>query len=350
MLPVTYALPLLPTMGVGSYAAPGWFLAASKLARAGEFGPHDVEELFEDATRVVIEDQIDAGLDIITDGELMRQRFVYEVCGRLSGVERLPATRKLGVPAYDTAPRFVAQGKLSAPGGLGVVAEFRRAARIARGRLVKVALPGALSFALPVQPGGRSAASVLDDLIAIVRQEIHALVEAGASYIQLDEPGLATGEEDSKPPEMRAEVINATLEGFRARTAVHVCFGNNAGRPTAARHHRPLLSALERLRCDQLVLEFANREMSEVELLGPLGQQFEIAAGVIDVKNFHVEHPQEVATRLDRVLGFVPPPRLTATADCGLSALPRYIAKRKMRALVEGTRLVRARLDGRVSA
>ena len=102
--------------------------------------------------------------------------------------------------------------------------------------------------------------------------------------------------------------------------------------------------AMQALECDQLVLEFANREMADVELLGPLSEKFDIAAGVIDVKNFHLETTEEVASRIRRCLDFVPAEKLSITGDCGFSALPRYLARRKMQAMVAGARAVRETL------
>jgi 5-methyltetrahydropteroyltriglutamate--homocysteine methyltransferase len=336
-------LPILPTMGVGSYAAPGWFIAAQKQIREGAFGAHDIEELYDDATRAVVADQIEAGLDILSDGELSRQRFVYEMFGRVSGLERVPARRKLGIAGYDQAPHFVARDPIAAPNGLGTVAEFRRVTALAGGRAVKVALPGPLTFFGAVDPGARDADEVLGEIVALVRAEIAALAAAGADYIQIDEPGLATSAKGLSLA-ARAEAINRAAAGTQAKLAVHVCFGNNAGRPMSARAHAPLLGAIEKLECAQLVLEFANREMSEVELLADLAKRYEIAAGVIDVKNFHVESPEEVAARIAGVLRHAPAARVAVTADCGFSALPRYVARAKMRAMVAGARLARERL------
>lgn len=337
-------LPLLPTMGVGSYAAPGWFLAVQRLARDGALGPHDLEEMFEDATRIVVGEQIEAGVDILTDGELARQRFVYEMFGRLTGLERVAPRRKLGIAGYDQAPHFVARGRIEAPNGLGAVAEFLRLETLARGRATKIAVPGPLTFAGAVRAGTDAVGdTVIDDLVAIVRMELAALAAVGADYIQLDEPGLATTPR-GLAPEAAAEIINRAIEGIPARIAVHVCFGNNAGRPMAPRTHAPLLGAIGRLRCAQLVLEFANREMAELELLGPLAEKFAIAAGVIDVKNFHVETEEDVAARIAAVLRHMPAAQLTITADCGFSALPRYVARAKLQAMVAGARLARRRL------
>jgi len=332
----------LPAFGVGSYAAPGWFLALQRLIKPDELGEIDARELIEDATRVVVEDQIEAGLNVISDGELGRQRFVFEVMGKLANLERLPPPRRLGIAGYDKAPGFVSVGPLTAERGLGTVAEFARTRAIAPDHWIKVAIPGPLTFANYIKPGQRSPEVVLGELVQVVRGELVALAQAGCSYLQLDEPGLA------RPPygmsfEDGARTINRAIEDVPGRTAVHVCYGNNAGRPMADRRLRPMLPALMSLACDQLLLEFAAKEMSDVELLGELAGKFEVGVGVIDVKNFHLETPEDVARRLDACLKHAPIERLGATCDCGFSALPRYLAREKMHALVAGARLVRGR-------
>jgi 5-methyltetrahydropteroyltriglutamate--homocysteine methyltransferase len=338
---------LLPTMGVGSAASPGWLIAARERIREGSFGPLDAEEAFEDGTRIAIADQVEAGLDVISDGELRRQRFVYEMFGAFRGLARVPAARRVGVPGYDQAPRFTSTERVTAPDGLGVVAELERLRRLAPGRALKVALPGPLTFAGPIDEAGGyggDRAALLDDLVAIVRGELAALVAAGADHVQLDEPSLTTWRGDLGPA---AAAINRALAGLSVRTAVHVCFGNNAGRPNADRDLRRLLPALRALACRQLVLEFANRQMADVECLDELAGSHEIAAGVVDVKSFHQETAADVAARIRSVLVHVPAERLTVTADCGFSALPRWLARVKLAALVEGTRLVRAELPAR---
>ncbi len=333
-------LPLLPTMGVGSYAAPGWLISGQRQIRDNAFGPGDIDEMFEDATRIAIADQVDAGLDVISDGELHRQRFVFEMFSHLAGIARVPPQRRLGIPGYDMAPQFAVEGTVAAPKGLGVVQEFRTLQRLAPGRRLKVAIPGPLTFAGFMRRGNGDSAAVLDQLVAIVRGELEELVAAGAGFIQLDEPGW-TAPSVEIPIGDGVDAINRTLAGLPARRAVHVCFGNNAGRPMADRRFAPLLDRLARLDCEQLVLEFANREMAEIEAMASLAARYEIAAGVIDVKNFHCETPTEVARRIDVCLRHVPSDRLWLTADCGFSALPRWLARQKMQALVEGARLVR---------
>lgn len=337
-------LPMLPTVCVGSYASPVWFVVAQRMLRDGELGEQEVAEVFDDVVAICVADQLEAGIDILTDGEFRRQRFVFELYDRLEGLERHPPQRKWGVPGYDKAPRFRRVAPLTAPRGLGVVAEFQALKRHVPKLPVKMALPGPLTFAAFISAEDGSLPDLLFELEALVRSEIAALVAAGCDYIQLDEPGLAATPH-ALPFEASADAINRTLAGTSARTSLHVCFGNNAGRPFADRRLGRLMPALQRLNCHQLMLEFANREMADVELLAPLSEQFAIAAGVIDVKSFHLETPEDVAERLRRCLEFVPADRLTVTADCGFSALPRYLARDKMHAMVAGARLARKRLE-----
>jgi 5-methyltetrahydropteroyltriglutamate--homocysteine methyltransferase len=334
---------LLPAMGVGSYAAPGWFIAVRQLLKDSDLGEIDARELLEDATRVVVEDQIEAGLNVISDGELARQRFVFEVLGRLSNLARVPPPRRLGIAGYDKAPSFVSIGPIAATQGLGTVAEFERTRTIAPDHWIKIALPGPLTFASYIAPGERSREVVLAELVSVVRAELVALAQAGCNYLQLDEPGL-THMPYGMSFEEGARTINRAIEGVPGRIAVHVCYGNNAGRPMADRRLKPMMPALMSLSCDQLLLEFAAKQMSDVELLGELAGKFEIAAGVIDVKNFYLETPKDVAERIETCLKHVPAERLGVTCDCGFSALPRYLARQKMQAMVAGTKLVRARL------
>lgn len=332
----------LSAMGVGSYAAPGWFLALQKMLKPEDLGEIDARELIEDATRVVVEDQIRAGLNVISDGELGRQRFVFEVLGRLSNLTRLPPPRRLGIAGYDKAPSFVSVGQITAEQGLGTVAEYERTRAIAPDHWIKVALPGPLTFAAYIEPGERSREVVLDELVAVVRAELVALAHAGCNYLQLDEPGFARLPHGLRYEE-GARIINRAIEGVPGRIAVHICYGNNAGRPMADRRLRPMLPALMELSCQQLLLEFAAKQMSDVEYLRELAGKFDVAAGVIDVKNFYLETPEDVAQRIDACLQHTPIERLGVTCDCGFSALPRYLARQKMQALVAGAKLVRGR-------
>lgn len=348
-------LPPLPTMGVGSHAAPGWLFSFRETMRAGKAGPADVDEAYGDATRTAVADQIQAGLDVFGDGELTRDRFVYAMYDRLEGLVRQPVARRLGVPGYDRTPGYVAEERVGAPNGLGLVEDYlflkREVTRqfgpeAAAGRL-KMALPGPITFVRNIQPGAAYAGeaeprpALLGDLVALIRAEVQALAEAGFPLVQLDEPGL-TYPSDWLGQVDAVAAINAVGEPAPGAFAVHVCFGNNASRPYTPRDFDRLEPALETLRADWLFLEFANREMAGLDLIARLSNPARIAAGVIDVKNFHLETADEVARRTERVLAAgIPADRLALTADCGLSAIPRWLGVRKLEALAAGAKLVR---------
>ena len=336
-------LPLIPTMGVGSLAVPGWLSYLRRQMREDVFGPADIAELMEDALRIAVADQLDAGLDILSDGEVRRQRFVFGMHDRLTGLKRLETQRRLGVQGYDQVPQFEVTGAVEAPKGLGIVEDYQWLRQAAPGRALKIAVPGPLTFASMIHRAKRSDESVLDDLVRIVRREVERLLQAGCRRIQIDEPGLAHPTHDLSLV-AAAQMLNRCMEGTSARFGVHICFGNNGGRPVSNRSLERLLPAIDALIANELVLEFANREMAEIEILGQLAGRFHIAAGVVDVKSFYVETGEDVARRLEKVLHHVPVEKLSATADCGFSALPRAVAREKMRALVEGAGMVRGGL------
>ena len=175
-------LPILPTMGVGSYASPGWLVSARQLLRRGELGERDIEELFDDALVICIADQIEAGVDILSDGELRRQRFVFELYESIEGLKRLEPLRRRGVSGYDMAPHYLRIDTVLAPNGLGVVEEFQALIRKSPpGVALKCALPGPMTFARFIDAPQSVVADLLSELVTIVRAELEQLVQVGAT-------------------------------------------------------------------------------------------------------------------------------------------------------------------------
>jgi 5-methyltetrahydropteroyltriglutamate--homocysteine methyltransferase len=338
----------LQTSVVGSHARPSWFVAGIAAAEAGEFGPADLAEMLDDAVDLALRDQEAAGIDIVSDGEMRRAGFfTAEFYRHVTGLRALPADRRLGAGGHDQQHRFEVLEPISAPDGLGVVAEFRYATSRARRRL-KVTLPGPYTLSGRLRTGSGEVYATRDAaaeaFVPILRAELEALVAAGATFIQIDDPSPAIHPD---APSDFAALFNAAVEPIvgQARLGAHLCFGNYLGRPLARRTYRPVLDAMLRFRVDELVLEFANREMAEVDLLGEIAAAGrDVAAGVVDVKNYHLESPDEVAERIDLVLAAgVSPERLTLVPDCGLSQTARWAATAKLRALVAGRDLVRGR-------
>ncbi len=340
-------LGLLPTMGVGSYASPGWLTALRRALRAGTAGPADLEEAILDAVRVAVCDQEDAGLDILSDGEIRRQRFLWNVVEKLSGLNVIPAQRKLGVMSYDSAPRFETVERVSAPEGFGLVQEYTDVRKLTH-KPLKVCCPGPLTIVMPITPKGGYDGDympLLYDLAELVNRELKQVVAAGATFIQIDEPS-AVGRTPVLPVEETVALFNKTVEGLEAKIALHICFGNNQGRPAMKRTYRPLFPGILEAKAEQIALEFSNREMSEVELWSEFGGERELAAGVIDVKSMYLETPEDVAERIRIVLQHIEPEKLYLTCDCGFSASSRGLARAKLHALVAGARIVREELQG----
>jgi 5-methyltetrahydropteroyltriglutamate--homocysteine methyltransferase len=338
----------LGTSVVGSHAHPSWFVSGIAAAERGEFGPADLTEMLDDAVDLALRDQEDAGIDVVSDGEMRRAGFfTAEFYRHVTGVRALPSDRRLGAGGHDQQHRFEVLEPIAAPHGLGVVAEFQYAVTHAR-RPLKVTLPGpyTLSGRLRTGPGEvyghRDAAA--EAFVPILRAELLALVEAGATHIQIDDPSPAIHPD---APTDFAALFNAAVEPIvgRVRLGAHLCFGNYLGRPLARRTYRPVLDAMLEFRVDELVLEFANREMAEVAILGEIAAAGrDVAAGVVDVKNYHLETAEEVAERVDAVLAAgVPPERLTLVPDCGFSQTARWATLAKLRALVAGRDLVAGR-------
>ena len=335
---------LLPTTVIGSYATPSWLWTAMGEIDKGEYGSTDVRETFDDAVNIAIWDQQRAGVDIITDGEMRRWYFVQSFYRRMSGLQDEPALRKVGVYGYDSPPRYRTAGKVTVPDGLGIVGEFEYT-KTHTDRAIKVTCPGPLTLTMHIRPseGYGSRLELAWEFASLINAELKALVEAGAEYVQLDEPSFAIipGELDEW-----IALYNASVEGVDAKLALHVCFGNLGSRPRGKRTYRWMFPALLEANAEQLVFEFANREMSEIDLWKEFGVDKELGAGVIDVKSFYVETPEDVAERIRSVLEYVSPERLYISPDCGFFQLPRWLSYLKLEAMVAGTDIVRRELAG----
>jgi 5-methyltetrahydropteroyltriglutamate--homocysteine methyltransferase len=332
---------LLPATVIGSWSFPGWFekFTADVKDRPEQFGPADRDEAVRDAVRLAIDDQLRAGLDRITDGEMQRVDFNLGFYQYIHGLEPLPRARRWGAPAHDQRDKYKAVRTLSAPGGLGTVAEYRRLREYTNAP-IKMPVPGPFTLAGCIDGGsvydGRKA--VTWALAPIVNAELKAVVAAGVDFIQLDEPSFVCHPGE---PEFFVETLARTVEGVSAYISMHLCFGNYRARAVGHRSYAALLPHLGQARVNQLALEFASREMAEIELLASIPETMDVAVGLIDVKNTWVEPPELVADRLRQVLRHVDARRVSITPDCGFSQTARHVAAAKAAAMVEGARLVR---------
>ena len=336
----------LTTSVVGSHALPGWVVSGIAAADRGELGPVDIRELQDDAVDAALRDQEDAGIDVVSDGEMRRVGFfTAEFYRHLTGLRALPPARRLGAPGHDQQHRFEVLEPIAAPAGLGVVEEFRYA-RTRTAQPIKVTIPGPFTLSGRLTSGSTEVyptrVAAAEAFVPILAAELHGLEAAGATFIQIDEPSPAI--HPDAPADFSA-LFNAVVAGVGpgVRLAAHLCFGNYQGRPLAKRTYRPVLPQLRRFHVAELVLELANRELTELDVLAELAADFDIGAGIVDVKNTWVETPDDIAERIDRVLAMVPAARLSLVPDCGFSQTARGVTKAKLRALVAGRDLVRGR-------
>ena len=341
---MTDSLPLLPTSVIGSHGKPGWWFASVKAWEAGDFGPGDLEEMFDDAVNTAIRDMEDAGIDVITDGEARRtDGYVDTYYKIIKNIAPLPVARKAGPWGYDMQQRYEAVGRIETPpAGFGLVKDFEFLRTHTKKR-VKATCAGPLTFGSRIHPGKayKGVVEVAERFAEVINQELKGLVAAGADWIQLDEParGHVSGEE-------MARLFNMATDGVKAKLGFHICFGNRFGRSRFDRSYRPYFPGVLAARADQLVLEFAGRELSELDLWKEYGQDRELGAGVIDVKGFNPESPEDVAARIRRVLTVCRPEKLYVNPDCGFGWSPRYMCNQKVRALAAGAVLARKQLTG----
>ena len=340
-------LPLLYTHVMGSHGFPGWFWTALDKIKAEEYGQTDAREAFDDATQLAIRDQERAGIDVICDGEMRRFFCVQTFYGKMEGLETLEPLRKTGLYAYDSVPRYRPTSKIRVPKGLGTVDEFKYL-KTQTDRPVKATCPGPVTLSIHVQtrPGdayNNDRLALCWDLVPAVNAELKALAAAGADWIQVDEPSAAIV--PGQAPEY-VKMFNACVEGVKAKIGYHVCFGNLLSRPRGKRSYRWMFPALLETKCQQFVFEYANREMAEIEMWKEIGVDRDIACGVVDVKSFYMETPEDVAERVRLCLEHIPAERLSLVPDCGFFAVPRWVAFEKLKRLAAGAELARKQLKG----
>ncbi len=344
----TSPLPLIPTSVIGSYAWPAWLHTALEASQRGEYGPDDMQEAQDDAVDLALRDQEDAGLDIVSDGEMRRAGFFTAAFyGFLTGLRELPPRRKVGVIGHDQRESYEAIAPIEAPGGLGLLAEYAYASR-RTARPLMMPCAGPFTLAGRIKPGTiyRDRMEVAQALTPIVNRELRALAAAGARYIQIDEPSIAVR---TSAPQVFIDMFNASVEGLAelgVTVGLHLCFGNFVGRPVAWRSYRPLFPHILEANADYFSLEFANRELAEIDLWAEFPSKKILAAGLMDVKNYHVETPEQIAGRVRAALKHVPAEQLWVVPDCGLSQTARWAARAKLRAMVDGVKIVRAELSG----
>jgi 5-methyltetrahydropteroyltriglutamate--homocysteine methyltransferase len=340
-------LPALSTMLVGSYPQPDWLIDRARLAgrfpprvRAKELWRIDEDHLAgaqDDATLLAIRAQERAGLDVLTDGEIRRESYSNHFATALAGIDLDTPGEALDRSGHpNPVPRIV-----------GPIRR-RRAVQVRdlkflldnTDRRVKITVPGPFTMAQQAQNDHYpDVAAAAMDYAAAVNEEILDLYAAGADLVQVDEPYLQARPEQAR--EFGAEVLDRALRGVPPHTAVHVCFGY-----AAIIHVRPsgysCLPVIAATRAGAVSVETAQSNLDPAELSVLRGRK--VILGVINLGDMTVETPDVVAARIRRALPHIPAEDLLIAPDCGMKYLPEPVAAAKLRAMVDGTRLVRAEL------
>jgi 5-methyltetrahydropteroyltriglutamate--homocysteine methyltransferase len=335
-------------MLVGSYPQPEWLIDRAKLA--GRFPPRVrarelwripealLAEAQEDATLLAIRAQEEAGIDIITDGEIRRESYSNRFATALEGVDLdNPGTAldRSGHP--NPVPRVV--GRIRRRHAVEV--DDLRFLKAHTNRPVKITVPGPFTMSQQAQidyyDGSLELAAL--DYAAAVNEEIKDLFAAGADIVQIDEPYMQARPDDARKFGLKA--LNRALEGVTGTTAVHICFGY-----AAIIHARPeaysFLPELAGCSCQQISIETAQSNL-DCRVLEQLPGK-KIILGVIDLSTHEVETPAVVAARVRRALPHVRAEDVILAPDCGMKYLPRESAFGKMKSMVEGARIVRDEL------
>jgi 5-methyltetrahydropteroyltriglutamate--homocysteine methyltransferase len=324
--------PRILTTTVGSYPVPDWLVALPS------------EQSLIDATRVVFDIQRQAGIDLPTDGELYRfdvnhpdtngmiEYFVWRLGGIRSSVGRADtaAFRAKAEMRFRSKPAGVVTGPIT-EGTLNLPEDCARAAAVAGGR-----------FKFTLTSPYMLARTLLDEHYRDVPRLTMAIADAMAAQardlvcecVQIDEANIPGNPADGP---LAADAINRVLDAVPGTKAVHFCFGNYGGQTIQAGAWRPLITFLNELRADHLVLELAHRPLSDLEALRDLRPDVGVGIGVVDIKVNHIETADEIAAAIERAERALGPGRVHYVhPDCGFWMLKRSVADRKIAALAKG--------------
>ncbi len=290
----------------------------------GRISLDDLRRVEEEVTREVIEDQVEAGLDLVTDGQIRWDDGQTYFARGISGYTINGLIRYFDTNTYYRHP--IPEQRLQPNGGISVK-DYEFAAAHSE-RPVKAVLTGPYTLARLSQLGCYDdLRSLVMDLAKILNQEARALQEAGAPIIQLDEPSILRHKDDA---DLIAEAIECAVDGITATKALYTYFGDASG------IHRRLFS----LPVDLVGLDFVMGS-GNFDLIADLPEDKMLGCGIVDARNTRAETAEEIAETILRLAGNVPMERLHVNPSCGLDYLPRPNARARLVRLSEGARLAR---------
>jgi 5-methyltetrahydropteroyltriglutamate--homocysteine methyltransferase len=337
---------MLETTIAGSLPKPGWLAEPRMLWALWRLDGEALVEAKRDATLLMLKEQEDAGIDIVTDGEQARQHFVHGFLEQIEGVDFDQRVR-MGIrnDRYEAEVPTVT-GPLRRKGG---VHSFEAAlARAHTNRRLKFTLPGPMTIVDTIADAYYGdKVSLAMAFAALLNEEAQELAAIGVDVIQFDEPAFNVYMNEVSDWGIGA--LHRAIDGLCCKTAVHICYGYGikanidwkASLGAEWRQYELIFPALAASRIDQISVECAGAKVP-IELLGLLEGK-DVLLGAIDVAGEHVETPEEVAATIERALPFVPFERIHPCTNCGMAPMDRRVAIDKLRALSAGAALARGR-------
>ncbi len=378
----------LSVMGIGSWPRPRWMLQAIHEHLEGRLGEPEFASTGDDAVRLAVDAQLRSGVDVVSDGEQRRDNYASFVGGRLDNCQLIPLTDLL--PLVDDPEKFeremrsldVPASQVRHPALFGPIGRSRPLAgheqaflRALTDKPVKIAVPGPYLMTRLMwlecvsDRFYRSREHLAEDVVRVLREELHFLLAAGVSLVQLDEPVLAevvfTGAKNTRSfmcgalsekgdagreLEFARGLVNRVVAGLpRERLALHVCRGNWTRNEDAALagDYRPLLPILSSLEVGTLLLELRTPRAGELEVLADLPRHVRVGVGVVNQKHEHIEPVEEIAERARRAVKLFGADRVLLTPDCGFATFAdnpvasAQVAEAKLRAIVQAAERVR---------
>lgn len=378
---------LFPVTVVGSWPRPSWLVQSLRKRQSGELSSEDFNRTADDAVMAAVKYQEDAGVDIVTDGEMRRDNFYSFVVEKLSGIKLMKLSelldyvkdragfeqilRALDVPAFAIKSP-IAVDRIGQRAGLALD-EFDFLKRHTA-RQTKVPLPGPYLLTRSSWFEGLSDKAypsqedLAKDVVTILRKEVVALKERGVDFIQFDEPSLTQvvyGDEaeqtfmcaalgsrrdPTEELEFAVRMMNEIVDGIDGiKFGVHVCRGNWSRKEEVLLkgNYGPLLPYLMEMHVDQLVLEMATPRAGELEVFKEYRNQKELGLGVVNPRTDEVEEPASIVGRVKRVLKFFDPDKIYLNPDCGFGTFAERcvntpdVAYRKLKSVSQAAEQLR---------
>jgi 5-methyltetrahydropteroyltriglutamate--homocysteine methyltransferase len=330
----------LTTTSVGSFPRPTWLAHTKRNQLTFRLEGEALKEAMDDAMAVVIREQEQLGLDILTDGEVRRTTFVFHIAGQWDGVdtERL-VTKKIyrNREANRLVPRIVGRIVRRAPAAV----DDLRTAKSHTGRPIKMAVPGPMTVIdSSANEFYRDEEELAFDIAAAINAELRDLQDAGADVLQIDEPAMTRYHD--KVRGYGAKALDRCLDGIRVPTIVHLCYGYPGGGALQHQYeYEGLLPFLMQTRIGGFTVEFG-RSAFDPKVLRLCGDRI-VMFGCIDPGDSPVPTVDAVERRVGEVLDVLDPGQVWLAPDCGLMTIGRTLASEKLAVMVEAAKRLRAK-------